>query len=128
MSRFAAALLLAASLAAQAAAEPRTAEQVLARHRAATSIGPDPCRSSADEEIVVCGYRTSPYALPPYDPTDDDDASRYGGNRVGQMAAIAESESACAKQGAFCQPPAAVDIFTVLPVVIKGIKALVSDE
>ena len=41
----------------------------MARHRAATSIGPDPCRTPNVDEIVVCGRRESPYALPLHEPT-----------------------------------------------------------
>lgn len=128
MSRIAAAML---AFAADAAAPtPLTAEQAIAAARARTSAVQS-CRdeAEADEDaIVVCGRRSDPYALPLYDPTDDDDASRYGGNRVSQMAAIKESESACAKQGAFCQPPAAVNFFTVLPVLIKGVTKLLDPD
>lgn len=106
----------------------RTAEQVMAAHRAATAIGPAGCATQAGDEIVVCGRRTDPYALPLYDPTDDDDASRYGGNRVGQMAAIRRSESACAKQGAFCMPPAAVNILRVVPVFLNAVRPLIDGE
>lgn len=107
---------------------PTTAEQALAAHRAATSIGPDPCRVATGDEIVVCGRRESPYALPLYDRTADDDASKAGGNRVGQMAAIGESQSACAQQRAQCLPPPFVDFFVVAPVIIKSVKALLDDE
>lgn len=111
--------------AAPAAVPPAmTAEQVMAAHRAATSIGPAGCATQAGDEIVVCGRRTDPYALPLYDPTDDDDASRYGGNRVGQMAAIKEAESACAKQGAFCLPPAAMNILRIVSVVANAVGSL----
>lgn len=44
------------------------------------------------------------------------------------MAAIKESESACAKQGAFCMPPAAMNLFAVVPALIKGIEALTDGE
>lgn len=59
-----------------AATRAMTAEQVMAAHRAATGIGSAECATQAADEIVVCGRRTDPYALPLYDPTDDDDASR----------------------------------------------------
>lgn len=127
MSRIAAWIVIAA-VAAPASAKPLTAQQVLARHRAATSIGPDPCKAASGDEIVVCGQRESPYALPLYDPSDGDDASQYGGNRVRQMAAIKESDSACAKQGAFCYPPPLFNGGSVLRVLIKGVKALTDGE
>lgn len=112
-----------------APARTLTAEQVLAASQAKTSIGPDPCRKLADEEeIVVCGRRESPYSLPLYDPTDDDDASKSGGNRVGQMAAIRESESLCAKGSQFCRPPPLFNVFAVGGVLVKGIKKLIDGE
>jgi len=126
MSRIAAAML---AFAADAAAPtPLTAEQAIAAARARISAVQS-CRDEGDDDaIVVCGRRGDPYALPLYDPTDDDDASKYGGNGGGQMAAIKESESVCAKQGAFCQPLAAVNFFTVLPVLIKGVTKLLDRD
>lgn len=129
MSRIAAALaagLLAVP--ALAAAVPMTAEQALKASRAATSIGPDPCRAPVGDEIVICGRKESPYALPLYDPMEDDDASKAGGNRAGQMKAVGEANSACAQQGAFCQPPAAVNLFQVVPVLVRGIRKLIEGE
>lgn len=58
---------------APAAGAAMTAEQAMARARAATSIGPDPCRTPVGDEIVVCGRRESPYALPLYEPVVSDD-------------------------------------------------------
>ena len=127
MSRIAT-MILAATAGTAAGEGAVTAFEALARSRAVTSIGPDPCRRPTGDEIVVCGRRESPYALPLYDPTDDDDASVAGGNRVGQMTAIKASESACAKQGNQCLPPPLFNLFSVLPVVVKGVKALIDDE
>lgn len=129
MSRIATLLLFAA---APDKTAPLTAEQAMAAHRGRTSIAREGCAGAAADEIVVCARRADPYALPLYDPMDDDDASRSGGNRVGQMAAINESDSACARQSVACLPPPAVDVFTVLGIVakgvIKGAEALLDDE
>lgn len=73
MSRIAALLML---YAAPSGTAPVTAERALAASRAVTSIGRDPCRNPENsEEIVVCGRRESPYALPLYDPDAGDPES-----------------------------------------------------
>lgn len=72
------------------AAPATSARQVLSAHRAATSIGADPCRSASPDDIVVCGQRDSPYALPLYDPDAGRTESRAGGSRLrleGELAA-----------------------------------------
>ena len=126
MSRIAALLLLHA---APAGAAPVTAEQALAASRALTSIGSDPCRNPAEgEEIVVCGRRESPYTLPLYDPDAGDPESVAGGSRTRLTQEVAASQGACASQSAQCRPPPAVDIFQVIPGVIKIIKALTDGE
>lgn len=94
MSRFAALVVLAATSEGVAAAPP-TAEQVAARHLRATSIGRDPCRDPAGDEIVVCGRRESPYRLPGYDPMAGDDASQAGGNREGAMQRMKDTGAPC---------------------------------
>lgn len=127
MSRIAALLLLAAGAAA-AEAEPLTAQQVLARHKAKTSIGPDPCRNPSGDEIVVCGRRESPYALPLYDPDAGHPESQAGGSRTRLEGELAKASTPCAAGAFDCRPPAAVNFFTVLPVVVKGIKALIDDD
>jgi len=106
-----------------------TAEQVLAASRAMTSIGPDPCRNPASgEEIVVCGRRESPYALPLHDPDAGSPESVAGGARSRLTQEMAATQGACASQSAQCQPPAAVNLFQVIPGVIKVIKALTDGE
>lgn len=126
MSRIAALLML---YAAQAGGAPVTAEQALRASRAMTSIGPDPCRNPAGgEEIVVCGRRESPYALPLYDPDAGDPESVAGGARSRLTKEVAASQGACASQSAQCRPPAAVNIFQVIPGVVKIIKALKDRE
>ena len=127
MSRIAA-LITIAAVAAPASAKPLTAQQVLARHRAATSIGPDPCKAASGDEIVVCGQRESPYALPLYDPTDGDAESRAGGSRTRLEGELAAASSPCASGASTCRSPAAVNLFAVIPVVVKGIEALLGDD
>lgn len=115
--------------AAQGGRVPVTAEQVLAANRARTSIGADPCRNPAGgEEIVVCGRRESPYALPLYDPDAGSPESVAGGARSRLTQDMAATQGACAAQSAQCRPPAAVDFFQVIPGVIKVIKALTDGD
>lgn len=126
MSRIAALLVL---YGAQAGGASVTAEQAIAASRAMTSIGPDACRNSAgNEEIVVCARRESPYALPLYDPDAGHPESTAGGARARLTHEMATTQSACASQSAQCRPPAAVNIFQVIPGVIKVVKALTDGE
>lgn len=126
MSRIAAMLVL---YAAPSGGAPVTAEQALAASRAMTSIGRDPCRDTDDnEEIVVCARRDRPYALPLYDPMAGQVASSAGGRRAEQMEAVRQSETACAKQGAFCYPPPAFNGGSVLRVLVRGVTKLIEGE
>lgn len=121
--------IIAAMLAVAAApGVPVTAEQVAKAAHAATSIGPDPCRNPTGDEIVVCARRESPYALPLYDPDEGRIESKASGRRASQMAAIKESETDCAKQGAFCYPPPAFNGGSVLRVLVKGATKLIEGE
>ena len=125
MSRMAALLLLHAAPASAPAAA--TAEQALAAHRAATSIGPDPCRTVSDDEIVVCGRRENLYAVPLYAPDGAPDA-QAGGRRVGQTKDVADAQSACAMQLAQCRPPAAFNGTKFMGGVMKIVEALADGE
>lgn len=89
-------------------AGPVTAEQALARHRAATSIGSDPCRTQtdeeADEEIVVCGRRDSPYSLPLYEPIVGDDGVT-GREREDAIDVVRDAVAPCHARGEACLKP-----------------------
>ena len=83
----------------------RTAEQALAASRALTSIGPDPCRTSAaGEEIVVCGQRESPYTLPLYEPAVSDDGVT-GREREDMVATTQDTAAGCHSRGESCLKP-----------------------
>lgn len=103
MSRIAALLAL---YAAQAGGTPISAEQALAASRAMTSIGPDPCRNAAGgEEIVVCGRRETPYALPLYDPDAGSAASVAGGGRESAMQKAKDTGAPCRARADPCIRP-----------------------
>lgn len=108
------------------AAPPRTVESILEAHRAKTSIGPDPCRSSDGNEIVVCARRQDEFATG-IDDTQYDAASQYGGNRVGQMQQIKDATSPCKTQGLACTA-GGLDVFAVGKFVVGGIKALLGKD
>lgn len=97
-------LASAAALVQSASAAPvaPTASQALARHRAMTSIGPDPCRAATSEEIVVCGRRESPYALPLYDPMADDEFPQAGRAREETMDRMKDTGAPCRARGEPC--------------------------
>lgn len=103
-SRVAAASLWLAAVPCVCAAAPVTAEQALARHRAATSIGSDPCRTQTEEEIVVCGRRESPYSLPLYEPVVGDDGIT-GREREDQIETIRDATAPCHARGEACLKP-----------------------
>lgn len=128
MSRIAAAVLMLAAVPAAAASAPppKTAGQVLAAHRAATSIGPDPCRTSTDDEIVVCGKLASPYSAK-LSETMAGDSSRYGGNRAGQMQEMQAAWAPCRLRGEPCQS-GGINVLAIAGVLIKGVKALTDGE
>lgn len=82
-----------------------TAEQVLAAHRAATSVGPAGCASRAGDEIVVCGRVKDVYAVPLY--SVDADASRRDGpgTAAGQLISGARTFAPCHARGEECAAP-----------------------
>ncbi|HZF42303.1 MAG TPA: hypothetical protein VEZ48_02720 [Sphingomonadaceae bacterium] len=85
--------------------KPIVAEQVMAASRAITSIGPDPCRTVAtDEEIVVCGRRESPYALPLYEPVVRDDGPT-GRQREDAVGTMRDTAAGCHARGEACLKP-----------------------
>jgi hypothetical protein len=86
------------------AAPLATAEQVLKASRAATSIGPDPCRNPGGEEIVVCGRRESPYALPLYNPAGRPEALS-GRAREAAVATAQDTSAGCHLRGETCTKP-----------------------
>lgn len=86
-----------------------TAEQAMATHRAATSIGPDPCRAGADadDEIVVCGRRESSYAVPLY--REPVALQRDGSSTAaGALATARETSASCHARGETCTAPLVV--------------------
>lgn len=85
-------------------AAPVTAEQALARHRAATSIGADPCRTQAGDEIVVCGRRESPYSLPLYESSVGDDGMT-GREREDAVDTMRDVVAPCRIRGETCLKP-----------------------
>lgn len=90
----------------ESASRPIVAEQALAASRAMTSIGPDPCRMAATgEEIVVCGRRESPYALPLYDPDAGRAASQAGSGRDAAMGAAKDTGAPCRARADPCIRP-----------------------
>lgn len=121
MSIIAAALLASAAT----AAPPRTVESILEAHRAKTSIGPDPCRSSDENEIVVCARRQDEFATG-IDDTGFDDASAHGGNHVGQMQVIKDATSSCKSQGHGCR--GSINVFAVGKFVVGGVRALLGKD
>jgi hypothetical protein len=81
------------------------AEQALAASRAMTSIGPDPCRTvGTDDEIVVCGRRESPYALPLYEPVVRDDGLT-GRQREDAVGTMRDTAGGCHARGEACLKP-----------------------
>lgn len=88
-----------------------TPEQAMAAHRAATSIGPDRCRRPIGDEIVVCGRRESPYALPLYEPVVGDDGLS-GREREDAVLTLQDTAASCHARGEACLKP--------LPVVRVG--------
>lgn len=124
MSMIAALLVLQA---APAGGAPTTAEQALAAHRGATSIGPDPCRTASEDEIIVCGRREKPYAVPLYAAEAGPDA-QAGGRRTGQMKDVVDAQGACAMQLAQCRPPAAFNGTKFMGGVMKIVEALTDGE
>lgn len=76
----------------------------MARHRATSSIGADPCRNPAGEEIVVCGRRQSPYALPLYDPAGRADTTS-GRAREAAVESVQGASAACHARGEACLKP-----------------------
>lgn len=133
MSRIAAIVLLAMlamhAMPARAAPPVMTAREVAYAAAKATSIGPDPCRNPDGDEIVVCGSRETPYALPGYDPPGRySDDSVAGGSRMRMTKDIRQAGGACATGNAFCMPAPAVNMFQVLPVLVKGIKRLIEGD
>ena len=103
MSRMAALLLVYA--APSGAPTAMTAEQALVAHRAATSIGPDPCRNPAGDEIVVCGRRESPYALPLYEPPASGDGLMSGVDRELAVGIARDAAAPCRARGEACTKP-----------------------
>lgn len=103
-----AAVLALLPAAAPAAPDPKrrlTAERALAAHRAATSIGPDPCRrqsNAGDEEVVICGRRESPYALPLYEPPLSADPLPGGREREAIMGTMRDTAAPCHARGEAC--------------------------
>lgn len=103
-------LLLAAALAgamlqsAAMGARKVTDEQAMAAHRAATSIGPDPCRSIPDDdEIVVCGRLTNAYEVPLY----RNEGERYDrrGTTIAGALAVKDASAPCHTRGEPCLKP-----------------------
>lgn len=89
----------------QPASRPIVAEQALAASRAMTSIGPDPCRTIATgEEIVVCGRRESPYALPLYEPLVGDEGLT-GREREDAVGTMRDTAGGCHARGEACLKP-----------------------
>lgn len=85
--------------------KPVVAEQALAAARAMTSIGPDPCRTAATgEEIVVCGRRESPYALPLYEPVVGDEGMT-GREREDAVGTMRDTAGGCQASGEACLKP-----------------------
>lgn len=95
---------LAAAKRAEAAPDPTSAAQALAAHRALTGIGPDPCRTPSQDEIVVCGRRESPYALPLYDPVVGDE-SVSGRERERAVETMQGGTASCPLRGEPCLKP-----------------------
>lgn len=86
-----------------AAPPPFTAGQALAASRAATSIGPDPCRNPNGDEIVVCGIVTNPYEVPLY---AADAASQDGrGTAAGNLVDAGRTFAPCRARGEPCIAP-----------------------
>ena len=104
--------MIAALLAQAANAETPgvTAAQVMAAHRAATSIGRDPCRpgvaaTGGNDEIVVCGRRESPYALPLYEPPSAGEGLMSGMDRELAVGIAQDTAASCHARGEPCIKP-----------------------
>lgn len=108
MSKIALTTLCLVALPCVGIAGPVTAEQALATHRAATSIGSDPCRTQTDEEtdeeIVVCGRRGSPYSLPLYESVVGD-GGITGREREDQIETMKDAVAPCHARGEACLKP-----------------------
>lgn len=97
--------MIAALLVLQAA--PATAAQAMRAHARMTSIGADPCRPGAagGDEIVVCGRRESPYALPLYEPPSAGDGLMSGMDRELAVGIAQDTFASCHARGEACAKP-----------------------
>lgn len=89
------------------AARPATAAQAMQAHARMTSIGADPCRPGAvdGDEIVVCGRRESPYALPLYEPPLSGEGFLSTMGREAAMRAAQDTFAPCHARGEACARP-----------------------
>ena len=94
---------------AAAGANPQvSAAQAMRAHARMTSVGADPCRPGAagdGDEIVVCGRRESPYALPLYEPQSAGDGLMSGMDRELAVGIAQDTAASCHARGEACTKP-----------------------